>query len=84
MIIQNITTKIKSSGAVKKENHLWVNWHLQNNVKKDRTYPKISESDMVRVSILKKVKLVNLMNLIGVQRSIKLLMLGVINNIFQV
>ena len=25
------TTKIKPLDAVKKENHLWVNWHLQNN-----------------------------------------------------
>ena len=45
------TTKIKPSDAIKKENHLWVNWHLQNNVKKDRKYPKINEGDMVRVNI---------------------------------
>ena len=44
------TTKIKPSDAVKKENHLWVNWHLQNNVKKDGTYPKINEGDMVRIT----------------------------------
>ena len=67
------TTKIKPSDAVKKENHVWVNWHLQNNVKKDRKYPKIKEGDMVRVNIKKKVNLVNIMNLIGVQRGIKLL-----------
>ena len=28
------TTKIKPLDAVKKENHLWVNWHLQNNATK--------------------------------------------------
>ena len=27
------TTKIKLLGAAKQENHLWVNWHLQNNAK---------------------------------------------------
>ena len=45
------TIEIKPNEAVKKENHLWVNWHLQNNSKKDRKYPKISEGDMVRVNI---------------------------------
>ena len=35
----------------KKQNHLWVNWHLQNNVKKDRKHPKISEGDMVRIKM---------------------------------
>ena len=30
----NNTTKIKPLDAVKKENHLWVNWHLQNNATK--------------------------------------------------
>ena len=77
------TTKIKPSDAVKKENYLWVNWHLQNNVKKDREYPNINEGGTVRIHI-KKVNLVNLMNLIGVQRGIKLLMLEVINITFQV
>ena len=47
------TTKIKPLDAVKKENHLWVNWHLQNNATKDRKYPKINEGDMVRVNIKK-------------------------------
>ena len=28
-----------------------MNWHLQNNAKKDRKYPKINEGDMVRVNI---------------------------------
>ena len=36
-----------------KENHLWVNWHLQNNAKKNRKYTKINEGDMVRVDIEK-------------------------------
>ena len=47
------TTKIKPLDAVKKENHLWVNWHLQNNATKDKKYPKINEGDMVRVNIKK-------------------------------
>ena len=33
------------------KNRLWVNLHLQNNVKKDRKYPKINEGDMVRIMI---------------------------------
>ena len=33
------TTKIKPSDAVKKENHLWVNWHLQNNAKQRQEIP---------------------------------------------
>ena len=72
-IIQNITTKIEPLDAVKKENHLWVNWHLQNNAKKDRKYPKINEGDMVRVNIYKKRSLRKVMDRIGVQQSIKLL-----------
>ena len=43
------TTKIKPVDAVKKDNHLWANWHLQNNATKDRKYP--NEGDMVRVNI---------------------------------
>ena len=77
------TTKIKPSDAINKESRLWVNWHLQNNVKKDRKYTKINEGGVVRVNI-KKVNLVNLTNLIGVQRGTKLLMLEVISIIFQV
>ena len=45
------TTKTKPLDAVKKENHLWGNWHLQNTATKDRKYPKINEGDMVRVNI---------------------------------
>ena len=47
------TTKIKLSDAVKQDNHLWVDWHLQNNVKKDRKYPKINEGYMIIVNIEK-------------------------------
>ena len=47
------TTKIKPLDAVKKEHHLWVNWHLQNNATNNRKYPKINEGDMVRVNIKK-------------------------------
>ena len=43
------TTKTKPLDAVKKESHLWVNCHLQNNAKKDRTYPKNNEVDMVEL-----------------------------------
>ena len=32
------TIEIKQVGAAKKENHLWVNWHLQNNSKNNRPY----------------------------------------------
>ena len=48
------TTTIKPLDAVKQENHLWVNWHLQNNANNYRKYPKINEGDMVRVNIKKK------------------------------
>ena len=39
----------------KKENHLWVNWHLQNNAKSARKYPDIKAGDMVRVHIKPKI-----------------------------
>ena len=45
------TIEIKLNEAVKKENHLWVNWHLQLSAKKYRKYPKINEGDFVRVNI---------------------------------
>ena len=44
-------TKIKPNEAGKKENHLWVNWHLQNASKRNRKYPEISKGDMVRFKI---------------------------------
>ena len=50
---EHSTIKIKPNEALKQENHLWANWHLQNNAKQYRTYPKINEGDMVRVHIKK-------------------------------
>ena len=49
---EHSTIQIKPVEAVKSENRLWVNWHLHNNVKKDRKCPKIKEGDMVRVNSL--------------------------------
>ena len=43
--------QIKPVEATKKENFLWVVWHLQNNVKRNRKYPDVSVDDMVRVNI---------------------------------
>ena len=51
---EHFTIQIKPAGAVKSENRLWVNWHLQNAAKKDRKYPKIHEGDMVRINIGKR------------------------------
>jgi hypothetical protein len=48
---EHSTTQIKPVEAVKKENHLWVSWHLWNNAKRQRQYPKISENDNVRIKI---------------------------------
>ena len=42
---------IKQIEATKKENCLWVVWHLQNNARRQRKYPDISVDDMVRVNI---------------------------------
>ena len=42
---------IKPVEATKKENFLWVAWHLQNNARRQRKYPEISVDDMVRVNI---------------------------------
>ena len=35
----------------KKENFLWVVWHLQNQARRQRKYPEISAGNMVRVNI---------------------------------
>ena len=35
----------------KKENHLWVIWHLQNAAKKDRPDEEIKKGDMVRIML---------------------------------
>ena len=45
------TIQIEPVNAIKPMNFLWVMWHLQNNAKKERKYPKIQESDYVRIKI---------------------------------
>ena len=45
------TTEIKTSDAVKKGNHLWVNWHVRNLVRKDRKHTNINEGHLVSVNI---------------------------------
>ena len=37
--------------ATKKDNFLWVAWHLQNQTKINRKYPELKVGDMVRVNI---------------------------------
>ena len=37
------TIEIKPNEAVKPSNHLWVNWHLQNNYKKNRPYEEMKK-----------------------------------------
>ena len=49
------TIEIKLNEAVKSENHLWVNLHLQNNAKSNRKYPDIKAGDMVRVHLKPKL-----------------------------
>ena len=44
-------TKIKPNEAGQKENHLWVNGHLQNAAKKNRKHPDIKDGDMVRYEL---------------------------------
>ena len=44
-------TQIKPNGAGKKENHVWVTWHLQNAAKKNRKHPDIKDCDMVRYEL---------------------------------
>lgn len=48
---EHTTTQIKPNEAGKKENHLWVNWHLQNNAKRNRKHPDIKDGDMVRYKL---------------------------------
>ena len=52
---EHSTIQIKPNDAGKKENHLWVNWHLQNNAKSNRKYHEIKAGDMVRVHIKPKL-----------------------------
>ena len=48
---EHTTTQTKPNEAGKKENHLWVSWHLQNAAKKNRKYPDIKDGDMVRYKL---------------------------------
>ena len=43
--------QIKPIEAGNKENHLWVNWRLQNAAKKNRKHPGIKDGDMVRYKL---------------------------------
>ena len=44
-------TQIKPNETGKKENHLWVNLHLQNAAKQNRKHPGIKDGDMVRYKL---------------------------------
>ena len=66
IIIQSITTKSKPLDAVKKENYLWVNLHLQNNAKNNKKYPKVNEGDCLWL-----INLLKVMDRIGVENDIK-------------
>ena len=48
---EHSTIQIKPNEAGEKVNHLWVNWHLQNNAKRNRKYPDIKDGDMVRFKL---------------------------------
>ena len=55
-IIKNLITQktiihIKLVEATKKENFLWVAWHLQNHARRQRKYPEITANDLVRINI---------------------------------
>ena len=50
-ITEHSTIEIKPVGAVKSENRLWVNLHLQNAAKKNRPYEKIKQGDLVIIII---------------------------------
>ena len=45
---EHSVTQTKPTETDNKENHLWVNWHLQNAAKKNRKHPDINDGDMVR------------------------------------
>ena len=53
--IGHSVTQIKPTEAGDKENHLWVNWHLQNNAKSNGKYTEIKAGDMVRVHVKPKL-----------------------------
>ena len=48
---EHTTTQTKPNEAGKKENHLWVSWHLQNAAKKNRKHPDIKDGDMFRYKL---------------------------------
>ena len=48
---EHSVTQIKPNETGKKENHLWVNWHLQNKAKSQREYPDIKDGVMVRFKL---------------------------------
>ena len=48
---EHSVTQIKPAEAGNEEDHLWVNWHLQNSAKKNRKHPDITNGDMVRYKL---------------------------------
>ena len=48
---EHSVTQIKPTEVGNKENHVWVNWHLQNAAKKNRKHPDIKDGDMVRYKL---------------------------------
>ena len=64
------TTKTKPLDAVKKENHLWVSWHLQNNAKNTGNTLRLMRVVWLEL-MLKRINLLKVMNLIGVGNDIK-------------
>ena len=63
------TAKIEPLDAVKKENHLWVNWHLQNNVEKTGNTLRLMRVIWLELTF-KKISLLKVMNRIGVESDI--------------
>ena len=45
------TIEIKPDETKLPQNHLWVNWHLQNASKKNRPYEEINKGDMARITV---------------------------------
>ena len=81
---EHSTIQIKPNEAGEPSNALWVNWHLQNNAKRNRKYPDIKDGDMFRFK-LNQVLVRKVMNRNGVRQDIKLLEIQlIINIIFQV
>ena len=80
---EHSTIKIKPNEAGKKENRMWIWWHITNEAKRDRKYPEIKAGQMVRVKINPKEQQ-KVMNLHFQKINIKLLILKMDNIIFQV